>query len=150
MHAVEATIKEDIVVAGAAEIAVTVSKDIINRQKPQRLIDIQYFLECRKVLIFVETIDNATRIDQFLPLLFIVLGLDLVAPLVLFQFVAEETQTARATEVRRYFPASTFCCAIPFFQEIAIELLLINIQPPVLAIDHHTHEIGLQGWQVLA
>ncbi len=139
----------DHIIAAAAEITVFVHQYVVQRQEPQRSIDVQHAVQIRFQLLVRQLLQRPTKSDQIAPGPLIVLGLQFVQAAIVRDVVAVIDEGCGAAEVRRDLPAGAAVLAEPGPCEVLVELFFVHVHAPALAVDHHPDQVGLRGGNVL-
>ena len=135
-----------VVVAGANPIAIIIDQRMLHRQKSQRLVDVENRRELLFQLIRRRLVQDSTELDQRFPRFLFILALDRVDALVRRRIIAQIRQASAAAGTALHLPARALACLVPFLQEVlVVDLLLVGVNPPVLAIDYHAREIRFGG-----
>ena len=80
----------------------------------------------------------------------VVVGLDLVEPLVRGRVLAEVLEAAASARAARHLPARAAARAEPLAHEVAVELLRVDVDAPALAVDDDAHVVRLRRRDVAA
>ena len=136
------------VVTGADPIAVVVDERILDRQEAQGSVDVEDRSEGRLQLVGWSLIEDPGELDQVLPRLLTVLALEVVDLLVGSGLIAQVGEGAATVGAAGHLPPVSFRGTEELLGEVLVELLGAGIDAPVLAIDHHPHQVGLRGRQV--
>ena len=142
-------IEEDRIVTGANPIAVAVDQRIVERQKPEHLVDIEHWRESLLKLIEWRFIERFAQLDQRLPILVAVVGLQAEGLFVVVDVVADVLQPAASHRAATDLPTRSLCAGIILGEEVLVELLDTRVDAPTLTVDRHLDEVGLRCWDVL-
>ena len=88
--------------------------------------------------------------DQCIPRFIGFLGLDGVEFFVIIHVVTEIREAGLPARIARGFPPGALASAKSVFEEVLVELLRIDVDPPVLPVDHHANKIGLRRRDIMA
>ena len=142
-------ILEEIVVARASPISVTVNQRHIQGQEPEQAVDVEDRRECLLQLIGRCLIERVAERNQVFPGLLIILRLDLESSPIFRDILAQVPETTIRARVAAHFPPSPFGRAIVFGQELLVELLNVGIQAPAFPIDDDLDKVCLGCRDVL-
>lgn len=93
-------------------------------------------------------VEDAGQLDQILPGLLAVLALEVIDLLVGSRLISQVGEGATAIGAARHLPPVSLSGSEELLGEVFVELLSAGIDAPVLAVDHHSNEIGLRCGQV--
>ena len=137
------------VIAGATEVAVVIYQHVVQRKKPKRTVNVKNRGKFRFKLIIGGYLKNFAQLNQILPRVwcFLHVRFQLVSFLIAGGLISIINQPAAATG--RHLPTNPGSRPEPFVQKIFIELLAIDINPPVLSIDDQFDKVRLRGGEVI-